>query len=291
METAVQALTRRGATLLLGALAAPSLRRAATAQTAPADWRLSKETEWPGFARRFDEIRAKGTLVMLDARVGGRLVANPGRAQSGYIPSSTFKIPNSLLALHLGAAKDIEDELFKWNGQRFLLDGKPVLSPACDADIPLRTAFHNSCVPVYQEIARRIGAEAYKEWLTKLDYGNAEIGGAPLDEFWLRGDLRISADQQAKFLRKLVIKTLPVSPRATSLTEEIMFIEKIGDTAIHGKTGFAFAEKPAVGWWVGYAQRGEDLVLVALNLDMTEPAHGEARYALVKDALRGAGML
>ncbi|MET0606238.1 MAG: penicillin-binding transpeptidase domain-containing protein [Beijerinckiaceae bacterium] len=282
--------TRRGAALSFAALAAPLLNRTARSQ-APADWRLSKETDWPDFARRFEEIGTSGTFVMLDARLGGRLVAHPGRAQTGYLPSSTFKIPNTLLALHLGAVRDLDEEAFRWNGQRFVLDGKPALPPACDADVSLRVAFRNSCIPVYQEIARRIGAEAYREWLIKLDYGNAEIGGAPLDEFWMKGDLRVSADQQAKFLRKLVIKTLPVTPRATSLTEEIMFIEKIGDTSIHGKGGLAVAEKPAVGWWVGYAQRNESLVLLALNLDMKSEAHGEARYGLVKEALRQTGLL
>ena len=257
---------------------------------APADWRLSKETDWPEFAKRFDEVGSSGALVVLDALRGGKLVANPERAQIGFIPGSTFKIPNTMLALHLGAVKGLE-ETFKWNGERFLVEGEPFLPAACNADIALRDAFRNSCIPVYQELSRRIGSEAYKDWLVKLDYGNAEIGGAPLDQFWLKGDLRISADQQTKFLRKLVIKTLPLTPRSLSLTEEAMFIEKIGETAIHGKTGYVFDAKPATGWWVGFAQRGEDVVLIALNLDITKPEHAKARYDLVKEALTRIKMI
>jgi beta-lactamase class D len=284
--------TRRRA---LFALAAPLVlgRTDARAEplAAPADWRLAREMEWPAFARRFEEAGTQGTLVVLDARIGGRLVVHPERSKTGYPPSSTFKIPNALIALQTAAAKDVDDEIFKWSGARSLVDEKPLLPAACDADLTLRSAFRHSCIPVFQELARRIGPEAYKEWLTKFDYGDARISGAPLDEFWLRGDLRISADQQTKFLRRLIIKTLPVAPRAAALTEDLMFIEKIGDTAIHGKTGYVFTTTPRLGWWVGYAQRGEDVVLLALNLDMTKPEHGAARYALVKEALKGIGLL
>lgn len=273
------------------AVASPFVMRASARAQAPVDWRLSKETEWLEFAALFEEMGAPGTLVLLDALRGGKLIARPERAQQGFVPGSTFKIPNTLIALHLGAAKDLDQEQFKWNGQRFLVDGKPFLPEACDADVTLRVAFKHSCIPVYQELAHRIGAEAYKEWLTKFDYGNAEIGGAPLDEFWLKGDLRISADQQTKFIRRLITKTLPASPRAAALTEEAMFIEKIGDTAIHGKTGYVFDVKPATGWWVGYAQRGEDVVVAALNLDMAKPEHPKARYDLIKEALRRIRMI
>ena len=165
-------LTRRHAAAALLAIASPLSLRA----QAPADWRLSKETDWPEFAKRFDEVGSSGALVVLDALRGGKLVANPERAQIGFIPGSTFKIPNTMLALHLGAVKGLE-ETFKWNGERFLVEGEPFLPAACNADIALRDAFRNSCIPVYQELSRRIGSEAYKDWLVKLDYGNAEIGG------------------------------------------------------------------------------------------------------------------
>ncbi len=288
----MSSLTRRSAILTLAAPIVFSRTNArAEALAAPADWRLSKEMEWPAFAQRFAESGTSGALVVLDARIGGRLVANPGRAKVGYLPGSTFKIPNALIALQTGAVRDLDSETFKWNGARYQVDGKPLLPAECDADLTLRAAFRHSCIPVFQELARRIGPDAYRDWLTKFDYGDARIDGASLDEFWLKGDLRISADQQVKFLRRLIAKTLPVTPRAAAQTEELMFVEKIGETAIHGKSGHVFTTTPRIGWWVGYAQRGEDVALVALNLDMNKPEHGAARYALVKDALTAIRLL
>ncbi|WP_342361223.1 penicillin-binding transpeptidase domain-containing protein [Terrarubrum flagellatum] len=266
------------------------LQKHAAAQ-APADWRLtSKGADWPGFTAKFDKIETSGTLILQDANRGGLLIANGDRAKAGYLPGSTFKIPNTMIALQTGAAKDLDQEIFKYSGRPFLVEGKPFLPKACEADINLETAFKNSCVPVYQELARRIGAEAYKDWLTKFDYGNADVGG-PLDSFWLDGALRISAIEQVKFLRRLVMKTLGVSPRANALTEQAMFIEKIGETSIHGKSGWVYSQSPATGWWIGFAQRGEDVVLIALNMDMPKREHAEARYRLVKEALSEAGVV
>jgi beta-lactamase class D len=37
------------------------------------------------------------------------------RVKTGFIPASTFKIFNSLVALETGAARD-ENEVLKWNG-------------------------------------------------------------------------------------------------------------------------------------------------------------------------------
>lgn len=283
-------VTRRRALLSFAAIASPFVSRASVRAQAPPDWRLARETEWPVFTRRFDAIGVAGALVVHDALRGGRLIANAERAKKGYLPGSTFKIPNTVIALHTGAIRDIDEETFAAPEKPFLVEGKPFLPEACAAKLNLRAAFKNSCIPAYQELARRIGVDAYKEWLTRFDYGNAEPG-PDLQTFWLDGDLRISAEGQTKFLRQLIIKTLPVSPRAIALTEEIMFIEKIGDTAIHGKSGWVYSEKPAIGWWVGYAQRGEEVVMIALNLDMTRPEHAAARYHLVKTALRETGML
>ena len=70
-----------------------------------------------------------------------------------------------------------------------------------------------------------------------------------------------------------------------------MFIERIDKTAIHGASDDRLAVPPAKGWWVGFAQRGEDVVLVALHLDRPNNDRAGLRYDLVKDALRAIQML
>ncbi len=43
-------------------------------------------------------------------------------------------------------------------------------------DMGLRDAIKISNVPIYQELARRIGLERMKAGVEKLDYGNKDIG-------------------------------------------------------------------------------------------------------------------
>src|SRR5262249_59985566 len=87
-------------------------------------------------------------------------------------------------------------------------------------DHTLRSAIAASAVPVYQEIARRIGADRMKAYVDKLGYGNRDIGGAPIDYFWLSGNLRISPLQQIEFLDPLRRSVLPVSERSQDLVRE-----------------------------------------------------------------------
>ena len=68
------------------------------------------------------------------------------RANQGFLPASTFKIPNSLIALDLGIVKD-EHQVFKWDGQIRDIDN-------WNRDQTLITAMKYSVVPVYQEFAR-----------------------------------------------------------------------------------------------------------------------------------------
>lgn len=280
-------VTRRRAMLTL---AAPALIGVRAVAQAPRDWRLSKETEWPDFARRFAGLGVDGALTVLDALRGGRVSANPERVARDYLPGSTFDIPATIIALQTRAARDIGEEKFAAPAPSAPAPGGPALSKACEGEMTLGEAFRHSCLPVYQQLARRIGADAFRDWLTKFDYGNAEAG-PDAASFWLDGDLRISAGSQTKFLRQLVTKTLPVSPRAISLTEEIMFVEKIGETAIHGRAGRLDRASPPLAWWIGYAQKGEDLVLVALNMDMPRAELAQEGYGLVREALKAIDML
>ena len=66
----------------------------------------------------------------------------------------------------------------------------------------LRNAMQASNVPVFQELARRIGLERIREHVRKIGYGSSEIGQV-VDKFWLEGPLAISAIEQVEFLGRL----------------------------------------------------------------------------------------
>jgi beta-lactamase class D len=74
------------------------------------------------------------------------------------VPASTFKIPNSIIALETGVVKDAI----------ILHGGKPQPFREWKKDMSMREAIALSAVPIYQELARRIGLDRYHEWLLRL---------------------------------------------------------------------------------------------------------------------------
>src|SRR5262249_52427637 len=81
-----------------------------------------------------------------------------------------------------------------------------------------------SAVPIYQELARRIGLERYREWLARLDFGNRQAGTI-VDTFWLDGPLEISAVEEAHFAARLAQQKLAASIRSQSIARDIIRLE------------------------------------------------------------------
>jgi beta-lactamase class D len=239
----------------------------------------------------FGAAGTAGTMVV--HRAGPRprtILVGAARSRRRFLPSSTFKIPNSLLAIDRGAASGA-DQPYPGPNPNFLVDGRPFLPPACEGDLTLATAFANSCVPIYQRIARQLGRAAYRRGVRALDYGNREVDGAPLDSFWLEGPFAISAREQVRFLERLRRGRLPVSRHALREVREMMVVERTDTTVLRGKTGFVFTTTPNVGWWVGWVQRGGRTWTFALNLDITRPEHAPARFAIGRAILGELGAL
>ena len=164
---------------VLGLLAATAISPSrALADVAPQRSEIREE-----LAQRFTDEGTVGTFV--GYKVDDYLVIASDRNRSGEprLPASTFKIPNSLIALETGVVGDPDQDVFKWDGVVRAIE-------AWNRDHTLRSAIGASAVPVYQEIARRIGAERMQKYLDLFEYGNRDIGGG-IDQFWLTGDLRM----------------------------------------------------------------------------------------------------
>src|SRR6478752_6920752 len=167
--------------------------------------------EVPEIASAFDKAGLKGTFVLLDTD-GTLRGHDEARAGTRYVPASTFKIPNSLIGLDCGAVSSV-DEVLPYGG-------KPQFMKEWEHDMGLRAAIKISNVPIYQELARRIGLERMKAGVDKLHYGNRELGKI-VDRFWLDGPLKISAVEQVEFLRRLTAGELAVSAAALKAVQEI----------------------------------------------------------------------
>lgn len=132
----------------------------------------------------------------------------------------------------------------------------------------LREAIKISNVPIYQELARRIGIERMRKGVRRLGYGNMEIGSV-VDRFWLVGPLAISAVEQTQFLHRLVTGSLPIDPKAQSAVREITLLEKTDTYELHGKAGWLVGPTPPqIGWWVGWIERENKVYPFALNFDI-----------------------
>jgi beta-lactamase class D len=236
-------------------------------------------------AKRFFDLGTDGTFV--GYKVDDYLIIASDKERSGEdkLPASTFKVPNSLIALETGVVADPVKDVFKWDGVTRSIE-------AWNKDHTLRSAIVASVVPVYQEIARRIGAERMQKYVNLFEYGNRDIGGG-IDQFWLTGNLRIDPVQQVDFVDRLRRGVLPISKRSQDLVRDILPVTKSGDSIIRAKTGLLGAElgKPSLGWVVGWAEKGTAQTVFALNMDCPEPRHIPARMKVAQQCLTDIGAI
>src|SRR6476620_4067477 len=230
-------------------------------------------------SRRFFALGTTGTFVGYKVDDYLIIASDKVRSGEGQLPASTFKIPNSIIALETGVVEDPDKDVFKWDGVTRSIE-------AWNKDHTLRSAIAVSAVPVYQEIARRIGAERMQKYVDLFDYGNRDIGGG-IDQFWLTGNLRIDPVQQIDFVDRLRRGVLPVSKRSQELTRDILPVTKVGDATIRAKSGLLGAEqgKPSLGWLVGGTRTGSTTTVFAMNMERNAQSHIAARMTVVQQRL------
>ncbi|HEX7515797.1 MAG TPA: class D beta-lactamase [Chthoniobacterales bacterium] len=237
----------------------------------------------PELAKCFRAQGVVGTFVLFDVATDTMLVSDEARAKKRFTPASTFKIANSLIGLDAGAVKNV-DEVLPYGG-------KPQRIKEWERDMGLREAIKMSNVPIYQELARRIGIERMREGVKRLGYGNMKIGSV-VDRFWLDGPLAISAVEQTEFLHRLVKGSFPINPNAVRAVKEITLLEKTDAYELHGKTGWLFSPTtPQIGWWVGWIERENKVYPFALNIDMRSDADAVKRIPLGRNCLKALGKL
>jgi beta-lactamase class D len=236
-------------------------------------------------AKRFADEGTAGTFVGYKTADYLIIASDKDRSGLAFLPASTFKIPNSLIALETGVVGDPDKDVFKWDGVRRSIE-------AWNQDHTLRSAIAASVVPVYQEIARRIGAERMQKYVDLFEYGNRNIGGG-IDQFWLTGEMRIDPIQQIDFVDRLRRGVLPVAKRSQDLVRDILPVTVAGDATIRAKSGLLGAElgKPSLGWLVGWAEKAGAQTVFALNLDVREPRHVADRMKLAQQCLTDIGAI
>jgi len=150
----------------------------------------------PDFQKHFAGI--EGAFLLYDTKPGKYYRHNKKRCAEHLSPCSTFKIPNALIALETGVVTK-GNFAIKWDSLK--TPRQNLLTSNWARDHNLRSAMRYSVVWYFQEIARRVGEQNYKKYLSNIAYGNQDISGG-IDRFWLSSSLKISANEQVEFLRK-----------------------------------------------------------------------------------------
>ncbi len=105
----------------------------------------------------FDSSFVKGSILVFDPQRNIYYSNDFKWANQGKLPASTFKIPNSIIALETGII-DSDSSIIKWDGEKRNL-------AIWEQNLSFHDAFQFSCVPCYQEIAREIGENRMRKYL------------------------------------------------------------------------------------------------------------------------------
>ncbi|MBF0417023.1 MAG: class D beta-lactamase [Magnetococcales bacterium] len=223
-----------------------------------------------------------GCVVLLNLADHTRIDSDTALCGERHPPASTFKVANALIALESGLTS--EAEIFPWDRQSRQL-------PTWEKDLTLQEAMAVSAVPVYQEIARRIGLTSMREWVRRIDYGNHEIG-EQVDRFWLDGPLKISPIEQAAFMGRVALGELPFSRESFAALKRLLPTERFGSVQLLGKTGFIPEKGDLHGWYVGWVEReGRPTWSVAVHLHLRTKEQLPMRQAMARAALRIVGAI
>lgn len=216
------------------------------------------EVEIPEFQSIIDAAQVSGSILIYDLQKNRYYSNNFKWIENAYLPASTFKIPNSIIALESGVVKN-DSSVFKWNGEKRNIK-------IWEQDLIFKDAFQFSCVPCYQEVARTIGAVKMNQYLDTLNYGEMEVTETNIDLFWLEGNSKITQLQQIDFLKRLYLCQLPISERTEMIIKRMLLIEKKESYSLSGKTGWSIRNGNNNGWFVGYLESNEQVFFFATNI-------------------------
>ncbi len=197
----------------------------------------------------------------------GEVRRSPSEGCSSRLsPASTFKMPHALAALDSGALAG-PDVTFAYDASWAKSWDSADVPESWKRDHTLATAMRSSVVWYFQRVATILGPDREHAYLAKLDYGNRDSSSG-LTTFWLDGSLRISPDEQERFMVRLYQDALPVSRAAMKTVREILVqppgvvVNAMGEHAFDAPwpDGAVVSAKTGMGddvaWLVGHVQRG-----------------------------------
>lgn len=170
----------------------------------------------------------------------------------GFTPCSTFKLPHALIALEAG--------VLPLDRQR-----QTCVPAECHGDhgvLDLAGAIRESCVSYFRQTARVLGPERMAQGLEKLGYTYSGTLDPP-DGFWLEGRMRVTPEQQLRWIRRFYTEPLGVKPEHLALVRKATERQGTEHYALQGKTG---SSREGHGWFIGQVTRDGAAAWVVLFL-------------------------
>lgn len=214
------------------------------------------------FKKYFDECNTEGSIAIYDNNRHEWILSDTVGIFKETLPASTFKIINLLIALETNTITD-ENEVMKWNGNTDTV--KYGYRPEIYHDMTVKEAFRVSAVWAFIDLARKIGKENYKKYLTLCSYGNLDLSQTD-DDFWNFGAFAVSPLNQVEFLKKMYEGKLPFSKRNIEIVKNVMQTEQEANYTIYAKTGWTREGGINTGWWVGYIENKNGTYFFATRL-------------------------
>jgi beta-lactamase class D len=240
------------------------------------------------------EAQSSSCTLIADVATGAVLVEQGGICNEPMPPASTFKFPLALMGFDAGVLVDAEIPAWPYKSeyQASRDEWKVTTTP--------ESWLRNSVLWYSRVLVAQLGRERFEGYVAALDYGNADVSGTPgaddgMTHSWLNSSLKISPTQQVAFLRRVLLGEVQVSSAAIESTAAVMPRFVAGDWEVRGKTGTAYERKAdgsydydlQMGWFIGWARRGDATVVFARLLRDGErvagPAGPRVRDSLLQD--------
>jgi len=216
----------------------------------------------PDFQKIIDGVRLEGSILIYDQTKATFYSNDFARANKGFLPASTFKVPHAMIALESNVVAS-DTTILPW-------DGTPRNMKIWNRAMPLSDAIKFSCVPCFQDIARQIGVDRMKEGVEKLKVGDLDITPESIDQFWLTGDSEITQMEQVDFWHRFHEGQLPIAARTDSLVKKMTLLRESKDFKMWGKTGWAASSSQNIGWFVGMLEAKGMMYFFATNVEPRE---------------------
>lgn len=235
---------------------------------------VSEKKDWK---KIFEATGVAGGTYIYDLKKNKFTIYDRKRFDTGFVPASTSKILHSLIFLDTKAVAD-ENEVIKWDGVKRWVE-------AWNKDHSLKTALKASAAWFYVEASKRAGRETMQKYYDAANYGNRSTDDFG-EDYWVKGNLRVTPRQQIELLVKFYQNRLPFAPQTMAMVKEMIVLEKTDKYTLRGKTGWSQDFDPWVGWLIGYVETDSNVYFFATELDMKKNEDAQKRMEITKRVLR-----